>query len=688
MTPSVAAAEVRSAPDADWESPEDSSSGVRVVRQRDGRAEEAPLFMVPGLDGEPGELTPLTSAFAGSQTVYALSPMLRDAAEQPVASIERIAELIVMAIREIQPTGPYRLGGYSFGALVAVETAHQLRASGENVEALFLIEAVYDERFWPRSTWLLALGRRTIRHLRRIARTDRSVAIGELRQRSARLVERVARRYVDAGDQRRAEAQDELTIRRRAEYALSRYRPRFYDGRVTLITSSRDRYFGCDTVRLWSGLAKHVDIQRIDADHVTIMREPASLAVAQAIDRRLAILNGVGGALRPIRGFTRPMILTTMRWFSTARLAHALTEAGFSVSTCAPRSHALDLVDGLTYQGRFNRLRPIRSISNAIRGARPDIVVPDDERALTLLRRLYHEAQADDPEMAALISRSLGKEEDWRSLSSRSGLNDEVLSWGVPGVSTPVTRVIEDAGMLDEWIAGEGLPTVLKTDGSWGGRGVAIVRETSDLRSVWWTISNPPGLTRTLKRTLLDGDTASAAMWARRTRPAVNAQQFVSGREAIATVACVDGAVSALMCFEVVKATAARGPAAIVRLIEHAGMAETARQLVKRYGLSGFYGLDFMISDDGPAQLLEVNLRATPTCHLLVEGGYVPGQIVRLFPVDLIHSDPGTDTRGLLDLPLHAPSLIRAGERMAARANRPVSRLTRRLTKKFSPMPD
>ena len=49
-------------------------------------------------------------------------------------------------------------------------------------------------------------------------------------------------------------------------------------------------------------------------------------------------------------------------------------------------------------------------------------------------------------------------------------------------------------------------------------------------------------------------------------------------------------------------------------------MAETARQLIRRFGLSGFCGFDFILTDDGDAHLLEINPRVTPTCHLLVEG--------------------------------------------------------------------
>jgi hypothetical protein len=291
--------------------------------------------------------------------------------------------------------------------------------------------------------------------------------------------------------------------------------------------------------------------------------------------------------------------------------------------------------------------------------------------------------------MAVLIERSLGRREDWYSLSSRTGLNLEAPTSGVSNVSSPRTQVIGDVDSLGEWVAEEGLPVVLKTDGSWGGQGVAIVRDASALVPVWHRISNPPGLIRSLKRAVFDSDVRSLERAIRRLRPVVNAQQFVSGREAIATVACLNGEVVAVRCFEVVQATEAKGPAAVVRVIDHAGMAETARRLVRRFGLTGFCGLDFMIAEDGSAHLLELNLRATPTCHLLIEGNYACGQVIRLFPADLIRRKrPGTEAWGLLDVPLHAPSLIRAGERMSVHANRPVKRLIRRARRQFRPIPD
>jgi hypothetical protein len=300
-----------------------------------------------------------------------------------------------------------------------------------------------------------------------------------------------------------------------------------------------------------------------------------------------------------------------------------------------------------------------------------------------LLRRLYNRARTADPELTALVSRSLGNSDDWPFIASRAALIDEAASLGV---SAPATTVIDDADALAAWAAAQSLPVVLKTDGSWGGRGVAVIRDSADLQRAWSTISKPPGLTRAVKRALFDSDDSSLSRSLRRIRPVVNAQQFVNGREAIATVACVDGEVLAIVCLEVVQVTEAKGPAAVVRVIDHPAMEQAAHQIVGHFRLTGFCGFDFMLTSGG-ARLLELNPRVTPTCHLLVEGTYPRGRAITLFPADPALSAEHRTEPSELDVPRRAPRLVRAGETMIARKNRPVSRIASRLTKKFSPFP-
>src|SRR5262249_50300792 len=77
------------------------------------------------------------------------------------------------------------------------------------------------------------------------------------------------------------------------------------------------------------------------------------------------------------------------------------------------------------------------------------------------------------------------------------------------------------------------------------------------------------------------------------------------------------GEVLAQIAAMVLKTRSPNGPAAVIRLIENSQMSEAAKKVVRRLGLSGFVGFDFVIEDStGKAFLIEINPRATQTCHL------------------------------------------------------------------------
>ena len=67
------------------------------------------------------------------------------------------------------------------------EAGRLLRESGEEVRFLGLIDAIYDRRYWPASTYLMAIARRTGRHLSGLIRKPPSEALLEFRTRAGRL---------------------------------------------------------------------------------------------------------------------------------------------------------------------------------------------------------------------------------------------------------------------------------------------------------------------------------------------------------------------------------------------------------------------------------------------------------------------------------------------------------------------
>ncbi len=58
----------------------------------------------------------------------------------PIDDMEQMAALYLQAIRKVQPHGPYLLGGWSSGGMIAFELARQLEQHGETVERILMLD--------------------------------------------------------------------------------------------------------------------------------------------------------------------------------------------------------------------------------------------------------------------------------------------------------------------------------------------------------------------------------------------------------------------------------------------------------------------------------------------------------------------------------------------------------------------
>jgi thioesterase domain-containing protein len=82
---------------------------------------------------------PLAASLGSSQPFYALEPYSFDGLQIP-PKIEDIAAAHIKEMRAVQPEGPYLLGGFCNGALVAYEMARQLDTQGQMVDLLVLMD--------------------------------------------------------------------------------------------------------------------------------------------------------------------------------------------------------------------------------------------------------------------------------------------------------------------------------------------------------------------------------------------------------------------------------------------------------------------------------------------------------------------------------------------------------------------
>jgi acetoacetyl-CoA synthetase len=208
-----------------------------------------------------------------------------------------MAAAYVAAIREAQPSGPYALAGYSFGGLVAYEMARRLRAGGEQVELLALLDTVLWERFLPpvdNLAYHLEMASLAVRRARVLPAKDVAPFLaGKLRQFGHRMLLRLGVRddFVTIDDLEGPMAERWRRMRRIGAHAFRAFRPARYDGRLSLFQIRGPRFDGCDPIPIWRRAVGSIELFPIDGAHGHIMEKPYVSTLATQLSRCLAALD-------------------------------------------------------------------------------------------------------------------------------------------------------------------------------------------------------------------------------------------------------------------------------------------------------------------------------------------------------------------------------------------------------------
>jgi hypothetical protein len=336
------------------------------------------------------------------------------------------------------------------------------------------------------------------------------------------------------------------------------------------------------------------------------------------------------------------LIATTSRWFPTARLGVALANAGCTVEAVCPWSHPISVTSAVRRTHTYNGLAPLKSFAATIAATRPNLIVPCDDVAVLHLHELYDREQRRGKAGAVtceLIARSLGAPASFSVVRARAAF---IHLANQEGVRAPQMEVIRSSSDIEELTARMGFPLVLKSNGTSGGCGVRIVRTLEEAERAFRKLQAPPLFARAAKRSLVDRDMSLVWPSLLHNRFVVNAQEFVGGREATSAVVCWRGTILASVHFEVLKKHNSTGPSTVLRLIENADMSFAAERMVRRLGLSGVIGFDFMLeTQTGNAHLIEINPRATQVGHLtLGPGRDLPAALYAAMSGNAIYESP------------------------------------------------
>jgi aspartate racemase len=254
-----------------------------------------PFFCVHAAGGNVLEYHELARLLGPDQPFYGLQAQGLDGNQPPHTTIKHMATHYIKELREVQPEGPYLIGGRSSGGTIAFEMACQLLANGEQVALLALLDS------YPAGYFKLLPGsgsylQRAQRQLRKIQSHGQNLqqltaaarlgyVLGKLQYAPAKIKHKVYRRaykiYQRIGRPlpRVLKNIEEINFA-----AVKDYLPQVYPGRATLFLASDDLTAAYDVEVGWQGLvAGGLEKVGISGNHLDIVKDPHVRTLAEKL---------------------------------------------------------------------------------------------------------------------------------------------------------------------------------------------------------------------------------------------------------------------------------------------------------------------------------------------------------------------------------------------------------------------
>lgn len=231
-----------------------------------------PFFFVAGYQ-DPDDALMMLSRFVpylgADQPVYGFRPRWIEGDGEAYESVADAALDFLSELRKVQPHGPYLLGGFCVGGVIALEMARQLIEEGEEVNFLALLDC--ERPSWYRAALadLRLMSHRVIHMANVISEIVRSRGTA----RTTMIRDLVHRKLGVKQPEQAAGSADKSFYENKVGYRRLAYKHsvREYPGRITLIVNEWqyrfDRYMG------WKGVARGgLAVYRVPGDHDTVLQ--------------------------------------------------------------------------------------------------------------------------------------------------------------------------------------------------------------------------------------------------------------------------------------------------------------------------------------------------------------------------------------------------------------------------------
>lgn len=248
------------------------------------RGSRRPFFCVHPGGGNALCYRELSRHVGADQPFYALQAPGVDGIRPSLRTVEEMATEYIRAIRQVQSEGPYAIGGWSFGGIVAYEIAVQLTDQGHHVAPLVIIDAGILYSFAVVRT-LFHNDNVPLFHLSEL---DSEQLLPDFHEAST------SAQLVPPGASRDMTRRILTVFKQNVEAAYS-YRPRTYPAEAVLIRSTEPFLrvrLRRDPLQEWTELCQGGVQQRMTSgNHLNMMHHPHAAHLAQHLRACLAAAN-------------------------------------------------------------------------------------------------------------------------------------------------------------------------------------------------------------------------------------------------------------------------------------------------------------------------------------------------------------------------------------------------------------
>ena len=242
-----------------------------------------PAFFVHPAGGSVAGFFPLARALGSERPFYALEGMSKDYGPPIGRQVESIAANYVEAVRTVQPDGPYLLGGWSTGGVVAFEMARQLHGHRAEVALVALLDSAPPGHTYPvkNNNWDLLAGFAVnlgIPANLLFAAPDELLR-SETRRQLSWVLDQAGRAQVLPPGVSIEDLHCWFDVYLADVEAVENYRPQATPIPLLLLRAVENAETGTG----WSQLSTKLEVQSIPGDHFTMMRPPHVSTLAEAL---------------------------------------------------------------------------------------------------------------------------------------------------------------------------------------------------------------------------------------------------------------------------------------------------------------------------------------------------------------------------------------------------------------------